>query len=373
MADLSWWSDNQRTALSMTAFWLKTKHAPFFYLGGYAGTGKTTIAKHLAAMQDGRVRYAAFTGKAAKVMRAAGCAGAKTIHSLIYKIEEHPDGSFTMVRNPSALDGVDLVVVDECSMVDEDLGRDLLSFGVPVLALGDPGQLPPVRGAGYFTSGKPHFMLTEIHRQAADSPIIRLATDIRNGDFRRETLSQPGLTICGARELDPELVTAAGTVIVGRNRTRHSYNKRLREIHGFRDEFPMAGETVICLRNDKFLKVFNGEIFQVTKRTRGRTTQHGKVIGLHVVDPDADQVPAKKVAVYEHFFQGDERSKALPVKALKNTQQFDFGYAITCHKSQGSQWPNVCVFDESSAFREDASRWLYTAATRASEHLTLVI
>ena len=148
----------QDEALKAVAGWLKTKPGrrdvpQIFRLFGYAGTGKTTLARHVAQGVDGKVLYAAFTGKAAQVMRNKGCAGASTIHSLIYKAleseEEQP--SFELWADAPAAKAK-LIIIDECSMVDADLGRDLMSFGVPLLVLGDPAQLPPVSGGGFFTN-----------------------------------------------------------------------------------------------------------------------------------------------------------------------------------------------------------------------------
>lgn len=167
------WSPQQDTALSLAGAWLRLRHQPTFYLAGYAGTGKSHLARHLAGHARGNVAFAAFTGKAARVMRQKGCEGARTIHSLIYNTEVHPNGHVTVTLKPKDdLRQYSLIVIDECSMVNEEMGRDLLSFGIPVLVLGDPAQLPPVSGGGYFTSQDPDFMLTEVHRQAADSPIL---------------------------------------------------------------------------------------------------------------------------------------------------------------------------------------------------------
>ena len=174
-------SHQQDQALQAIAKWLADPHAKqSFYLGGYGGTGKTSLAKHFATGLN-NVCFAAFTGKASLVMRRKGCTGASTIHSLIY-IAERDRGVFKFSLNPdSAVKTADLVIIDEVSMVSEDLAVDLLSFGTKVLVLGDPAQLPPVDGAGYFTCRKPDFMLTEIHRQAAESPIIRMSMDVREG------------------------------------------------------------------------------------------------------------------------------------------------------------------------------------------------
>lgn len=363
------WSPQQNEALSKAAAWLRLRYQPSFYLGGFAGTGKSTLAKHLAAQADGKVAFAAFTGKAARVMRSKGCAGASTIHALIYWTEmDTKTGKSSITRKSRAdLEGVVLIVIDECSMVDEEMGRDLLHFGIPVLVLGDPAQLPPIRGAGFFTSGQPDYMLTEVHRQAADSPIISLATAIREGRSLPGAMQVPGLTIVHQRDLDPTLVTSADTVIVGRNDTRQKYNRRLRELLGFTASTPYAEEPLICLRNDREKKIANGEIFLA--HSDGKPS--GRYVSVKLTQPEDPSRKPFVVDIRKEFFVDDKAATQMPFKTLRGSQQFTYGYAITCHKSQGSQWPSVCVFDESQAFEERA-RWLYTAVTRAAENLTLV-
>ena len=154
-----------------------------FRLFGYAGTGKTTLARHVAENVDGEVQFGAFTGKAALVLREKGCGEARTIHSMIYRPKDLDTEEPSFVLNEdSPASKASLIVIDECSMVDEELGRDLLSFGKKVLVLGDPAQLPPVKGGGYFTEQEPDVMLTDVHRQAADNPIVRLSMQIRAGE-----------------------------------------------------------------------------------------------------------------------------------------------------------------------------------------------
>jgi exodeoxyribonuclease-5 len=159
----------QDAALTAASAWLKTARgrASIFRLFGYAGTGKTTLARHLAESIDGKVLFAAFTGKAASVMRSKGCQGATTIHSLIYKARDSGRETPTFdLWDEAPASKAKLIIIDECSMVDAELARDLMSFGVPLLVLGDPAQLPPIQGGGFFTSTKPDAMLTEVHRQA---------------------------------------------------------------------------------------------------------------------------------------------------------------------------------------------------------------
>src|SRR6201995_3044782 len=178
---------HQDSALKAVSHWLKAKPGKHgtpqvFRLFGYAGTGKTTLARHIADGVGGGVKFAAFTGKAALVMRNKGCDGASTIHSLIYRARESgvEQPSFDLWDDAPA-SKAKLIVIDECSMVDEDLGRDLLSFDCPLLVLGDPAQLPPIAGGGFFTDCEPDAMLTEVHRQAEHDPIVRMSMAVREG------------------------------------------------------------------------------------------------------------------------------------------------------------------------------------------------
>jgi exodeoxyribonuclease-5 len=153
-----------------------------------------------------------------------------------------------------------LVIIDECSMVDETLGRDLMSFGTPILVLGDPAQLPPISGGGFFTEHEPDMLLTEIHRQARDNPIIRLALDVREGrEFMRGDYGTA--QVIGKEDVTRELVLSADQVLVGINRTRRRYNQRLRELKGFGAAYPQAGDKLVCLRNDPSKGLLNGSLW----------------------------------------------------------------------------------------------------------------
>src|SRR5256885_12613022 len=218
---------HQDAALKAVAAWLKAKPGQggtpqTFRLFGYAGTGKATLARHVAQAVDGKVLFAAFTGKAALVMRSKGCERASTIHSLIYKTRESGEEvpSFDLWDDAPA-SKASLIVIDECSMVDAELGRDLMSFGVPLLVLGDPVQLPPIQGGGFFTDTEPDAMLTEVHRQAQDDPIVRMSMDIREGpelEIGRHGESE----VVTRNELDPDRAMRVYQVFVGRSNTRRA-------------------------------------------------------------------------------------------------------------------------------------------------------
>jgi exodeoxyribonuclease-5 len=362
----------QDAALKAVATWLKAepgqRNTPLvFRLFGYAGTGKTTLARHVAEGVDGKVLFAAFTGKAAQVMRSKGCEGASTIHSIIYRALESgaKTPSFELYHEGPA-SKAKLIVIDECSMVDAELGRDLMSFGVPVLVLGDPAQLPPIQGGGFFTDAPPDALMTEVHRQAQDDPIVRLSMEVRAGN--RLVPGEYGATQVVRRDaLDPERVLGADQVLVGRNVTRRAYNTRLRERRGFTDALPMAGDKLVCLRNNRRKGLFNGGLWLVKERPAPRR----QIIRLQL-KPDEDvSKRTVKVSVRPECFTGV--IEEVEWTQRKRYDEFDFGYVLTVHKAQGSQWDDVVLFDESFAFPESRDRWLYTGVTRAAKRLTVVL
>ncbi|KRE23875.1 ATP-binding protein [Bosea sp. Root483D1] len=361
------WSPQQDAALAAVADWLKVGSPQLFRLFGYAGTGKTTLARHLAEGVDGTVVFAAFTGKAALVLRNKGCEGAQTIHSLIYRSRGVDEESPTFVLNrESTAAKAKLIIIDECSMVDEDLGRDLLSFGTPVLVLGDPAQLPPVKGGGFFTEAEPDVMLTEVHRQAADNPIVRMSMIVREGG-RLEIGEYGASRIIRRAEITPEIVLSADQVLVGMNKTRRQYNARMRQLMGHVANVPAVGEKLVCLRNDKSKGLLNGGAWIVQEL---KTSKKG-LITMRVTPEDDTGGKPVKVSVMPNFFDGTEDE--VPWELRRHTDEFTFGYALTVHKAQGSQWDNVVLFDEAFAFREHRARWLYTGLTRAAETITVVM
>ncbi|EJF91474.1 ATP-dependent DNA helicase [Bartonella melophagi] len=369
-------SSEQDNALKAVATWLKDGSSPVFRLFGYAGTGKTTLARYFAETIDGSVQFAAFTGKAAQVLRSKGASNARTIHSLIYcprgeqEVSDEVTGKTSItptfsLNRQSPIAQAKLVVVDECSMVDEQLARDLMSFRTPILVLGDPGQLPPISGGGFFSSGTPDFLLSEIHRQAYDNPIIRLAMDVREG--RDIAYGDYGLArVVKRKELDQQLVLDADQLLVGLNRTRYLYNRRLRELKGFIEKYPQVGDRLVCLRNDSTKRLLNGSLWTVMTSKKELVK-----LGIHLlVNSEESEWGVVKIKLLKAIFENPEDEISWQIK--KRYDDFDYGYALTVHKAQGSQWDNVVLFDESFAFRDMNACWLYTGITRAAKQLTIV-
>ena len=409
-------SPQQNAALKAVDQWYRNGDKQVFHLFGYAGTGKTTLAKYLAEGIGDDVLFAAYTGKAAHVLQTKGCHNASTIHSLIYRsrdkskarleelqtelaellvslegmeqeyIDNHPrvcalqrdiadeaknaNQPMFILNTESEVREAPLVVIDECSMVDATMGQDLLSFGTPVLVLGDPAQLPPVGAAGYFTENvTPDIMLDEIHRQAQESPILRMATDVRLGNRLQLGDWGEGCAVhpCGTK-LSQEEVLSYDQLLVGKNKTRSAMNKRVRQFLGYDGEYPVVGDRLVCLRNNSELGLLNGAIFNATGVDG---VMDGKV-HMTVRSQDNPNAWDVEVAALEQHFLGRGKELDIQYWLRSEGQEFDYGYALTVHKSQGSQWDSVCVFDESWGPKKERQRWLYTAITRAAERVTVV-
>jgi exodeoxyribonuclease-5 len=358
-------------------------------LGGYAGTGKTTIIRALAA-QLPDYAVCAYTGKAAHVLQQKGCQ-ASTIHSLIYfpldndaaiaeaekqvaaliagnapqgeidralhALEEARKPRFELRDDLVDGDGNEVhgIIVDEASMVPESIYDDLLSFDVPLIFVGDHGQLPPVSegGAPFNLMASPMHRLETIHRNAG--PIAYFAEHIRKGGSPRSYGSNNVVQVLGRAAATAKLLCSASQVICPYNRSRVESNRKIRTSM---DRFRLleTGDRVICLRNDRQNALFNGMQATVTRVDLDRF--------LMDFTDDAGQAHADVEFDPEQF--GQEKYYHL----RGGPHPFDYGYAVTCHKSQGSEWPHVLVLDQ--GWKWEYSRWAYTAASRASERLTWI-
>ena len=362
----------QSAAIKKIVAWVRSRSGPqVMRMFGYAGTGKTTLARQIADEVPGTL-FGAFTGKASLVLRQKGCSSARTIHSMIYKSRfDEITGAAAYNWNPdSDVAGATLVCIDEVSMVGPDLGKDLLRYGTKVLVLGDPAQLPPVNGEGFFIDGTPDIMLTEVHRQAAENPIIAMSMTVRTGGrlvpgeygasrvIRRADLGQAAMR---------EIVMSADQMLVGRNATRTTFNGRVREIRfGTKDPAPRQGDKLVCLRNNHLTGLLNGGLWTVAREP----SLVGDAWAMRVESLDEEGVTLD-VSTHAAYFDGTQAD--LNWKTRRKQDEFTYGYALTVHKSQGSSWPHVLVVDESSAFREHAANHLYTALTRASDRVTVVV
>lgn len=404
----------QRRALDAILDWYPVGGFDPLTLGGYAGTGKTTLLGYLAkALNDlcGRelnIVFASYTGKAVSVLRRKLPPGsnAMTLHRLLYRPRqitvcvdsgepgpllppddwhcgEHRSLSepcetkrvLDFSPNPNPLEGVDLVVVDEASMVSEQIWQDLTKWGVPVLAVGDHGQLPPIR-SDFNLMSKPIIRLEQILRQAEGNPIIKMATMARKdghiplGDYGQNCLKLP---LFKQSSVIPKLKPAKGDIaLCAKNNTRNTLNDRLRNLMlgAARGADPVPGDIVICLRNNYEAGVFNG--------MRGRVVSYQPP---SADDPYAIFRTPSAVAEVELFdedyaYRGEiaaeqfRQPKTLADKP-RSLGLWDYGYAMTVHKAQGSQADRVLVIEESLP-HTDHARWLYTAVTRAARSLCVV-
>ena len=358
-------------------------HEPYTVIAGPAGSGKSSLVRFIIDALDlpeDKVVYITYTGKASLVLRNKGCPNAITAHKLLYHAKEKPDGTFEFKPKKHLDYDYKIVVLDECSMLPEDMWTLLLSHKVHVIALGDKEQLPPVDGDSKILDN-PHVVLDEIVRQALDSPIIRLSVNIREGKW----LEYGGPKEC--RVMPPErvsdkLLMGADQVLCGKNITRHCLNERLRKIK-FGEQYtnkPLEGDKIICLKNDwgtladneeplingmvgvlNNIKLTDGPLYKPEMEADFTSNNNGLYKNLRM---DYKIFTEKETTV--------NKDNWMMYPKNERAHEFDYAYAVTVHKYQGSEAEKVVVYDEWLGDAEFHRRWLYSAVTRASEMIVVV-
>ena len=363
---------------------------PYTVIAGYAGTGKSTLIKFIIEALDidpNSVAYIAYTGKAAQVLRKKGCPNAMTAHRLLYISKQRSDGSYYHIPRES-IGSYRLVVVDEVSMLPEKMWNLLLSHKIYVIACGDLGQLPPI-GEETTVLESPHIFLDEIMRQAAESEIIRLSADIRE---RKPIKPYRGTEINVVKHADfvDGMLSWADQVICGKNATRYALTSYCRKMKWGEDcgPAPVTGDKVICTKNnwdkvasngDALVNGTIGHIWNIGTKpdfTLGTKCTANIYTGENLGDDD----PWDDETFFDLLIDYKLLTTNEPTVNKQNFSMFpkwlrpnlvEYGYVITCHKSQGSEYDKVLVLEDMLK-ATDHARWLYTAVTRASQRLTLV-
>jgi len=356
---------------------------PYTVIAGYAGTGKTTLARYIVEalnIPDYQVANIAYTGKASLVLKNKGLPNCMTAHKMLYFSKELPNGEFEFKPRKCLEADYKLIIVDEVSMLPEDMWLLLLSHNVHVIALGDPAQLPPVDGVSTVLDN-PHIFLDEIVRQALDNPIIKLSMDIREGK---------SLVYGGPREarimpydkVSKGLLLGADIVICGVNKTRHALNQRMRELKwgdAYQDN-PMHGDKVLCLKNqwntlsDTEDSLINGAIGTLRNIKFADDRKLGTKMTADFMS-DTNGLFSKLNMDYKLLTTGEptvDKYNYMKFTKRERPMEFSYGYAITCHKSQGSEFDRVLVFDEPFGDADQKRRWRYTAVTRAAKQLVII-
>ena len=366
-------------------------------ISGYAGTGKSTLVKFIIAALDvspDKVAYASFTGKAAEVLRKKGNKNAMTMHRLLYESIPKPAGGY--FHKPKPRLDYTIVVVDEISMVPKTLVNQLFSHQVYVICLGDPFQLPPIdKDEDNHLLDHPHIFLDEIMRQEADSEIIQLTMKIRE-QKPLDLFKGSEVQVLPKSSLNSGMLLWADQIITATNASRGRINNQVRELLGKGPE-PEDGDKIICLRN--YWENFNLQADPLVNGTVGILTNSYRdtvkippfaAIGSNIKEFDvlygdfcANESVYEMVDIDRNMLITGEKTLdwRLEYKLGKMRQrigniipkEFAYGYAITCHKSQGSSWPQVLVIEETFPFvKEEHYRWLYTACTRAESKLVVI-
>lgn len=378
----------------------------FITVGGFAGTGKTfliaTIRNEISnKWGDLRVAFGTFTGKASSVLKTKleeqnaiyyddFCG---TIHSLIYRPELKYDSKIkkmVVVRwiKKDLLD-YDLIIIDEASMINFELWKDLLSYKIPIIAVGDHGQLPPI-GDKFNLMGNPDYTLTEVKRQSLENPIIKLSQDIRNGinipygfyDQNHKGVFKLPWSSEECKKLFESLNFSNSDIIVlcALNKTRVHINQMIREKLGFHNPEPYPGERIVFLKNNYYSKVLNGMLGQVLFLLYEAKNIYNMTIKVdEYEDPFSGLVHncCFGKEQYENTYEVTRDKKVIAVAKKAGHQSVevcDFGYCISTHKSQGSEFKKVVIFQERSNYWDDEymRKWNYTAATRAKEKLFII-
>ena len=365
-------------------------------IAGYAGTGKSTLINFIiAALEvnpEDEVAYITFTGKASEVLREKGCPNAMTAHKLLYYSKQMPNGKFFYRPRPSLEKDYKVIVVDEVSMLPKDMWDLLLTHGIYVIACGDPFQIPPIdKNQDNGILNNPHIFLDEVMRQAKESDIICLSMDIREGK-KINPFKGNDTQVFNKNALCDGMYLWADQILVSTNKSRHDINSYIRDDLG-RGFEPEINDKVICLRNcwdtlsekqcDPLINGSIGTISAMHMESIDYIIMGQKVTApILVTDLITSNDEYKNLHIdYTALTTGEKffnpRQEYIIRKNKQNPElpiEFNFGYAITGHRAQGSQWNKVLVLEESFPFdRIEHARWLYTTVTRAAEKLTLIL
>lgn len=356
----------------------------FTCISGYAGTGKSTIVRFIIAALNlnlDDVVYVSYTGKASLVLKEKGNDNVMTAHKLLYKSYPKPDGTFIHMPKKYLDRPYKLIVVDEVSMLPKEMWDLLLSHHIHVIALGDPGQLPPIGGDNKILQ-RPHVFLDEIIRQAQESEIIRLSMGIREG---KPITSFQGneVQVLNKNDLNTGLLTWADQILVAKNDTRSYINTQMRDILGHGNE-PEVDDKIICLKNNwnivsdsgdalvngslgiiKTIRLIKkpiiGKVYVITFDTEGSSGEYYDILCDYKLFNEG-------VKTLSH---GSYLSRRTPLNIKPN--EFDYGYALTTWKAQGSEWDKVLLIEENFPFgKEERKRFLYTSVTRAKNKLVII-
>ncbi|MCD8201190.1 MAG: AAA family ATPase [Clostridia bacterium] len=396
----------QQKAADMIKHWYLHEERKIFVLSGYAGTGKTFLIRHvvcdvLGLVPGNTVEFVTPTGKAATVLIKNGT-NASTIHHLIYKpyedyVEVRVNGKTEVVkklkfRKKDSIDSrIKLIVLDEASMVSDQQIRDLTTYGPKILVCGDGAQLPPIEATSTILK-HPDCTLTTIVRQEEDNPIVRLSKTVREGgkidagDYGTvKVLEKDSLTQREYREI----LLSADQIISGHNETRQKINAEMRSFLGRRG-LPQGGEKLLCTYNNWEEYIDRDDRFNLVNGLIGTAGlvdyDTDQAIGFMYFTPDfLDARSPYRIPFDMGFFTRgdylygkDDYFRSVLAKNLRTedgpfkVSRFEFGYCVTCHKAQGSEYDRVVLIDETDTVKCEKDKWLYTAITRAKKELVIL-
>lgn len=313
-----------------------------------------------------------------------------TLHRLLYKTFKNKDGTFSHIPREELDQPYEILIFDEVSMIPTSIWTHALRHGIHIIALGDPFQLPALYEENNLLD-KPHVFLTEVMRQALDSEIIKISMDVRNG-VALKPFDGKDVKIIEKHQLVSGMYTWADQIICGTNATRRKVNAQMRNLLGYGAE-PQEGDKIICLKNywnelnDYGDPLINGMIGTLSNVEFGK--EQGVLGKPMLIDFTPDfinnndnlgmmkdlSVDYKLITEGNPTFTRDAKPIYKHGKKVPFPKEFDYGYCITVHKSQGDQFKKVLYFAEKVGRADaiDYAKSVYTAITRAVERIVIVI
>ncbi|MCK9199038.1 MAG: AAA family ATPase [Bacilli bacterium] len=385
-------NNKQKYVISEAIKFYRHSSEQVFQYAGFAGTGKSSVLFEIERqlkIPRHRIATMAYTGAAAIVLRMKGIMNASTIHSWLYRpvedilldingkpqINEYFNRpKFSLRFEPKPLDNIDLIVIDEGGMVPYNMKNEIESRGIKIIVTGDLDQLPPVADKpAYLYDGKV-YVLDEIMRHEMNSAKVYIADRIRKGLPIHKGF-YGDVYVIDQDEFTDEMALYSDVVLSGKNSTRQYVNSHIRELLGYNSDLPSFGERLICRKNNWNLEI---DGISMANGLRGVVLNYPNIHGFDGKNYTKDFKPdfmssffPQLSCDYKYLKAPYGNKDAIKYDKFSTGEKMEYGYGLTVHLSQGSQFNNV-VYLEEYLSKDIQAKLDNTAVTRAINNLIYV-